>query len=196
MSSFKIPQNNFEGKYHPIFWENFASTTERILDLFKHAKMEIGELEIADPSKIRTGDSLNVSIFLYRISENPLIKNHTMSVFSEQENQYSFSENILHYILTVHSNEHMLGMNAIEKLLGVVYSNPIIQVSNEVKAAHLRVNFNENPIEVWDKLFPSTPYRLSILLTVHGTGVTYVHPAVKQHMDVNSYDSTKESEAY
>ncbi|HUT05072.1 MAG TPA: hypothetical protein VMW74_00045 [Nitrosopumilaceae archaeon] len=186
----KIIQNN----NHQVFWENFTSTTEGILDLFKEAKIEIDDLRITDPSKIKANNSLSISIFLFKISENPSIKNHTISVFSEPEKQYSFSENILHYILTVHSNEHMLGMNAIEKMLGVVYANPIISISNEIKKAHIGVNFNENPIEVWDKLFPSTPYRLSLLLDAHGAGVTYLNPKAKPRIDINYYDSTKEPE--
>jgi len=189
-----MSQKTVHNNNHLVFWENFASTTEGILDLFKDAKIEIKDLRITDPSKIKANNSLSVSIFLFKISENPSIKNHTISVFSEPEKQYSFSENILHYILTVHSNEQMLGMNAIEKMLGVVYSNPIISISNEIEKAHIRVNFNDNPIDVWDKLFPSTPYCLSILLEVHGTGVTYLSPKAKPPTDVNYYDSTKEPE--
>jgi len=158
--------------------------------------LKVDDLRVTDPSRIRANNSLSVSIFLFNISENPLIKNHSISVFSEPEKQYSFSENILHYMLTVHSTEHMLGMNAIEKILGVVYENPIISISNEIEKAHIRVNFKDNPIEVWDKLFPSSPYRLSILLEVHGPGVTYLSPETPPPMHVNYYDSTKESELF
>lgn len=189
-----MSQKTIQNNNHPVFWQHFAATTEGILDLFKDAKMEIDDLRITDPSKIRPTNSLSASIFLFKISENPSIKNHSISVFSEPEKQYSFSENILHYMLTVHSNEHMLGMNAIEKMLGVVYANPIISISNEIKKAHIGINFMDNPIEVWDKLFPSSPYRLSLLLEVHGAGVTYLNPKAKPRMDINYYDSTKDPE--
>lgn len=189
-----MSQKTIQNNNHQVFWENFASTTVGILDLFKEAKIEVDDLRITDPSKITANNSLSISIFLFKISENPSIKNHTISVFSEPEKQYSFSENILNYILTVHSNEHMLGMNAIEKMLGAVYANPIISVSNEIKKAHIRVNFNDNPIDVWDKLFPAAPYRLSLLLEVHGAGVTYLNPKAKPRIDINYYDSTQEPE--
>jgi len=189
-----MSQKTIQNDKHPVFWDHFALTTAGILDLFKEARIEVDDLRITDPSRIRANNSLSVSIFLYKISENPAIKNHSVSVFSEPEKQYSFSENILHYMLTVHSNEHMLGMNAYEKMLRVVYENPLISISDEIKKAHIGVNFMENPIDVWDKLFPSTPYRLSLLLEVHGAGVTYSNPKPRPPIDVNFYDSTKDPE--
>ena len=189
-----MSQKTIQNDNHSVFWEHFASTTEGILELFQDDRMDIDDLRITDPSRIRANNALSVSIFLFKISENPAIKNHSISVFSEPEKQYSFSENILHYMLTVHSNEHMLGMNAIEKMLGIVYENPIISISNEIEKAHIRANFMDNPIDVWDKLFPSTPYRLSILLEVHGAGVTYRSPKAKPRIDIVNYDSTKDPE--
>lgn len=184
-------QNPIEHQKNPVTWENFASTTGNVLDLFKNSNIPITDFRIADPSKIDPHDSVIVSIFLYNISQNPSIKAHTISTFSEPEKQYCFSENILQFLITVHSEEHMLSMNAVEKLLGVIYSNPTIDISNEIKEAHLKINLSDNPIEVWDKLFPSYPYRLSILLNVHGPGVTYKHPE-KKHKSINSYDSTED----
>ena len=47
------------------------------------------------------------------------------------------------------------------------------------------------PIDVWNEFFPSSPYRYSILLTVHGTGVLYSNSEVREKMDLNFYDSNK-----
>ena len=178
----------------PVTWKNFASSTEGILNMFRDDAVDIDDFRVSDPSKIQTDESLFVSIFLYNISENPLVEKHTVSVFSEPDKQFSYSENVLQFILTAHSTDHLLSINAIEKLLGVVYSHPSIPISNEIKKLHIRVNLKDNPIEVWDKLFPSTPYRLSILLTVHGPGVTYQTPKGISHHSVVSYDSTEEPE--
>lgn len=185
-------QNPRIKKDHLLTQENFASTTLSIIDLFKNSEIGINDFRIADPSKIRADDSLFVSVYLSKISENPLVKNHTISAFSEPENQYFFSEKILYYLLTVHSNDHILEINAIEEMLGVIYNNLSIPVSNEVQEAHLRVNLNDDPIEVWNKLFPSIPYTPSILLEVHGPGVTYLRPTTPSNRNIYSYDSTKE----
>ena len=186
-------RNSVEDQHSQVTWQNFATTTESILDIFKNSNIALDDLRIADPSRIQTTDSVIVSLFMYNIAQNSAIKDHAISAFSEPQKEYRFSENILEFLLTVHSDEHMLAMNAIEKLLGVIYSNPTVSVSNEIEKAHMRVNLKENPIEVWDKLFPATPYRLSILLKVHGPGVTYQKPTT-EHKNVLYYDSTEEPE--
>lgn len=178
----------------PITWQNFASSTEGILNLFKNSNLNMDDFRVADPSKIPIDESLFVSVFLFNILENPLVNEHSVSVFSEPDKHYSYSENVLQFIITVHSTEHLLGINAIEKLMGIVYATPSIHVSKEIKQLHLRVNLKDNPIEVWDKLFPSTPYRLSFLLTVHGPGVTYQTPEAYIPHSVTSYDSSEEPE--
>ena len=179
---------------NPVTTQNFASSTKGILDMFRESNLDIDNFKVTAPTQIQADNSLIVSIFLYNILENPLVKKHSISVFSEPDNEYSYSENVLQYILTVHSNDHLYAINAIEKLLGVVYSTPSIQIPHDVKQLHLRVNLKENPIEVWDRLFPSTPYRLSFLLTVHGPGITYRTPQLAPHHSITMYDSTEEPE--
>lgn len=188
------PIDDIEDIENPITCQNFASSTEGILDLFRKSNLDIDDFRVAAPTQIQADDSLIVSIFLFNILENPLVKKHSVSVFSEPDKEYSYSENVLQYILTIHSNDHLYGINAIEKLLGVVYSTPSIPIPHDVKQLHLRVNLRDNPIEVWDRLFPSTPYKLSFLLTVHGPGVTYQTPKLTPHHSVTKYDSTEEPE--
>jgi hypothetical protein len=182
---------DIEYEKHSEFWENLSQTSTKILDLLNYPKRKTENFVIANPSKTKTSDTTLVSLFLYQISENPLIKNQTMSEFPSSEKRYSFSEHILHYILTVHSKDPIEEINAIEKFLGIIYSNPEIPISNTVKKAHVRINFTDKPIEIWNKLFPSAPYVPSILLTIHGPGVLYLDSEVKTGIDGNFYDSNK-----
>lgn len=191
---FQNPLEGIDDIENPVTSQNFASSTEGILDLFRESNLDIDDFRVSSPTQIEADDSLIVTIFLFNILENPLVKKHSISVFSEPDKEYSYSENVLQYLLTVHSTDHLYGINAIEKLLGVIYSTPSIPIPHDVKQLHLRVNLRENPIEVWDRLFPSVPYRLSFLLTVHGPGVTYRTPQLKPHHSVTTYDSSEEPE--
>ena len=191
LSSKNPYQKNIESVENPEFWENFSSVSSTILELLKIPNPVPENFGVLDPSKIKITDSLFVSLFLYHISENPSIKNETISNLPKTKKQYSFSEHILHYIITFHAEKHTLGMNAMEKVLGIIYSNPEIQVSDLIKEAHVRINFRDSAVDIWNKLFSSTPYRPSILVTVRGSGVMYLNPEVKRSMDLNFYDSKK-----
>lgn len=184
-------QKNIEYEKNPKFWENFSETSTKILDLLNYPKQDAKNFVIANPSKITAGDTTRVSLFLYQISENPLIKNQEIDEFPKTKKRYSFSEHILHYILTVHSKDPVEEINAIEKFLGIIYSNPDIPISNTVRKAHVRINFTERPIEIWNKYFPTNPYSQSILLTVHGPGVLYLDSEARSGMDGNFYDSNR-----
>ena len=184
-------KKNIESVEHPEFWENFSFVSSTILDLLKIPNPEPENFGVIDPSKVKISDSLFISLFLYQISENSIIKNQDMSNLPTTKKQYSFSEHILHYIITVHSEKHILGMNAMEKILGIIYSNPAIHVSDIINEVHVRMNFMDNPIDIWNRIFPSTPYRLSILLTARGPGVLYLNPEVRTRMDLEFYDSKK-----
>jgi hypothetical protein len=183
-------QKNIEYQKNPEFWENFSVTSLKILEVIKSTSQNPENFSLDDPSKIKFGDASFVSLFLYQILENPQLKNQELTEFSGKR-KYFFSEHILHYIVTVHSNNNMLKMNSIEKILGIIYSNPEIPISNTVKKAHLRINFADNPIDVWNRLFPSSSYRNSILLTVQGPGVMYSGSEIKEGTDLNFYDSNK-----
>ena len=190
-SAESIYQKNIECEKNPEFWENLSQTSAKILDLLNYPKQNAENFVIINPSKIKTSDTTLVSLFLYQISENPLIKNQTMSEFANSKKRYSFSEHILHYIITVHSNDSIGEMKIIEKILGIIYSNPEIPISNTVRKVHLRINFMDKPIEIWNKYFSTNPYSQSLLLTVHGTGVLYLDSEVRSGMDGNFYDSNK-----
>jgi hypothetical protein len=183
-------QNDIEYGKNPEFWENFSVTSSKILEVLKSTSQNPENFSLDDPSKIKISENLFVSLFLYQILENPVIKNQDLPEFSGKR-KYFFSEHILHYIVTVHSDDHVLEMNSIEKILGTIYSNSEIPISNFIKKAHLRINLVDNPIDVWNRLFPSSPYRNSILLTVHGPGVIYSGSEVREEMDLNFYDSNK-----
>jgi hypothetical protein len=183
-------QKNIEYQKSPEFWENFSTTSLKILEVLKSTSQNPENFGLDDPSKIKTGESSFVSLFLYQILENPQLKDQEFTEFSGKR-KYFFSEHILHYIVTVHSNNNVLEMNSIEKILGVIYSKPEIPISNTVKKAHLRINFLDNPIDVWNRLFPSSSYRHSILLTVNGPGVMYSNSEVREETDLNFYDSNK-----
>ena len=183
-------QKNIECQKNPEFWENFSVTSSKILEVLKSTSQNPENFGLDDPSKIETSEPLFVSLFLYQILENPLISNQELAEFSGKR-KYFFSEHILHYIVTIHSDDHMLEMNSMEKILGIIYSNSEIPISDSVKKAHLKINFLDNPIEVWNRLFPSSSYRNSILLTVHGSGVMYSDYEVREKMDLNFYDSNK-----
>jgi hypothetical protein len=183
-------QKNIECQKNPEFWENFSVTSLKILEVLKSTSQNPENIGLGDPSKIKTSEPLFVSIFLYQILENPVIKNQDLPEFSGKR-KYFFSEHVLHYIVTVHSDDHALEMNSMEKILGIIYSNPEIPISNIVKKAHLRINFADNPIEVWKSLFHSSPYHNSILLTVHGPGVVYSGSEVIEGTDLSFYDSNK-----
>jgi hypothetical protein len=183
-------QKNIECQKNPEFWENFSVTSLKILEVLKSTSQNPKNIDLGDPSKIKTSEPLFASLFLYQILENPQLKNQEFTEFSGKR-KYFFSEHVLHYIVTVHSDDHVLEMNSMEKILGIIYSNPEIPISNFVKKAHLRINFADNPIEVWKRLFPSSPYRNSILLTVHGPGVMYSGSEVIEGTDLGFYDSNK-----
>lgn len=183
-------QKQIECEKNPEFWENFSNASTSLLSLLKNSIPNSENFGIADPSKIKNEDSLSVSLFLYSISENVETKNRELTDFPGKK-KYSFSEQILNYIVTVQSENHRLEMDMMEKILGVIFSNPDIVVSKTVPKIHLRINHAENAIEVWNKLFPSIPYRQSILLTVHGPGVVFMNSEIKQGMDLNFYDSNR-----
>ncbi len=192
-----MPQNpidKIDNIERPVIHQNFSSSTQRILDIFRNSNLEVDDFRISVPSQIQVADSLVVSIYLFNIFENPFVRAHSTSVFSKPDDEHSYSENILQYLITVHSNDHLEAINSMEKLLGILYSTPSIHVAHDVKQLHLKIDLKENPIEIWDKLFPSTPYRLSFLLTVHGAGVTYTTPKIKTHHSITKYDSTEEPE--
>ena len=191
LNSTKRPNGkNIECQKNPEFWENFSVTSSKILEVLKSAGQHSDNFGVTDPSKIGKSDSYTVSLFLYDILENPLIKNQELAQFSGKR-KYFFSEHVLNYIVTVHSDNHVQEMNAIERILGVIYSNPEIPISNTVRKAHLRINFVDKPIDVWNRYFPSSSYRQSVLLTVHGPGVVYYDHEVKAETDLNFYDSNK-----
>jgi hypothetical protein len=183
-------QKNIECQKNPKFWENFSVTSSKILEVLKSTSQNSENVGLGDPSKIKTDESIFVSLFLYQILENPHLKNQEFTEFSGKR-KYFFSEHILHYIVTVHSNNNMLEMNSMEKILGIIYSNPEIPISNIVKKAHLRINFVDNPIDIWNRLFPLSSYRHSILLTVNGPGVMYSGSEVTEGTDLSFYDSNK-----
>ena len=183
-------QKNIECQKNPEFWENFSVTSLKILEILKNTSLNPENFGLGDPSKIKTDESSFVSLFLYQILENPQLKNQELTELSGKK-KYFFSEHILHYIITVHSNNNMAEINSMEKILGIIYSNPEIPISNTVKKAHLRINFVDNPIDIWNRLFPSSSYRHSILLTVQGPGVMYSGSEVIEGTDLNFYDSNK-----
>jgi len=184
-------QKNIESLENPEFWRNFSSVSSKILDLLTIPTPDPENFDLIDPTKVKISDSLFVSLFLYQISENSLIKNQTISNLPNTKKQYSFSEHKLHYIITIHSEKHTVGINAMEKILGIIYSNPEVRVSELIQEVHVRLNFKDNPIDVWNTIFPSTPYRLSILLTVSGPGVLYLNPEVRAGKGFEFYDSKK-----
>lgn len=186
----KDSQKNIEFQTNPEFWENFSGTSSKILELLKNTSQNPESFGLCNPAKIKIGEGSFVSLFLYQILENPQLKNQELAELPGKR-KYFFSEHILQYIVTIHSDNHMLEMKLMEKILGIIYSNPEIQISNTVKKVHLRINFVDKPIEVWNRFFPSSSYRYSILLTVHGTGVLYPGSEVREKMDLNFYDSNK-----
>lgn len=183
-------QKNIDCQKNPEFWKNISLTSSKILEILKITSQDPKIFCLENPSKIKTNVTPFVSLFLYQILENPLLKNQELDEFSGRRKHF-FSEHILHYILTVHEDNHVLEMNLMEKILGVIYSNPTVPISNIVKKASLRVNFVDKPIEVWGSLFPSLPYRYSILLTVHGSGVMYSDSDESEEMGLYSYASGK-----
>ena len=191
---YQNPLDDIDDIEKPVTWQNFASSTKGILDMFKNSNLGIKNFQVSNPTKIPIDDSLTMSIFLFNVLENPMVKKHSPSIFSEPEKEYSYSEMVLQFMVTVHSRDHFLEMTAMEKLLGCVYANPSLFISSEIKKLHLRVNLKDNPIEIWDKLFLSTPYRLSFLLTVHGPGVTYQTPAPPTPHRIEFYDPSEEPE--
>jgi hypothetical protein len=184
-------QKNIDSLGNPEFWRNFSDVSTKILELLKIPNPEPENFGMIDPTKVKISDSLFVSLFLYQISENLLIKNETVSNLSKIKNQYSFSEHKLHYVITLHSEKHNLVINAMEKILGIIYSNPEVRVSDIINEVHVRINFKDNPIDIWNRIFSSTPYRLSILLTVSGPGVMYLNPEVRTAKGFEFYDSKK-----
>lgn len=184
-------QRNIESLENPEFWRNFSSVSTKILDLLTIPTPDPENFDVIDPTKVKISDSLFVSLFLYQISENALIKNQTISNLPNTKKEYSFSEHKLHYIITIHSEKHTVGINAMEKILGIIYSNPEVRVSELIQEVHVRLNFKDNPIDLWNAIFPATPYRLSILLTVSGPGVLYLNPEVRAGKGFEFYDSKK-----
>ena len=183
-------QRSIECEKNPEFWENFSNTSKIILDTLKDSFQNPENFGLSNPSKIQFTESLSVSLYLYSISENMEIKNKELIDFPGKA-KYSFSEQILRYIVTVQSEDHVLEMNAMERILGIISSNPDITVSKTVPKGHLRINHAENAIDIWNKLFPSSPYRQSILLAVHGPGFVYMNTEIKQGMDLSFYDSNR-----
>lgn len=179
MSNSQTPsQKNILFKKNPDFWGNISSLSLNILNLLKNTTQSPGKFTINNPSKINPDESVCVSLYLYNITENHSIKNHKMEEISKTDH-YSLSEQTLHYIITIHSENHMLEIGGLEKILGVIYSNSEIPISKFIKKAHLEIDFSENPIDVWNRIFPSIPYRPSVLLTVHGSGVVYLDAEIK-----------------
>lgn len=191
---YKNPLDDIEDLERPITWQNFALSTKGILDLFRNSNLGIDDLRVANPTKIPIDDSSVVSIFLFSIKENSLVRKHSTSVFTEPEKEYSYFETTLQFLISAHSNDHFQEISTLEKLLGIVYATPSLFISSEIKKLHLRVNLKDDPAEVWEKLFPSTPYRLSFLLTVHGPGVTYLTPQKTPPHRLELYDPTEEPE--
>ncbi|MBA4462169.1 MAG: hypothetical protein H2B00_06620, partial [Nitrosopumilaceae archaeon] len=80
---------NIEYEKHSEFWENLSQTSTKVLDLLNYPKQNTENFVIVNPTKTKTSDTTLVSLFLYQISENPLIKNQTMSEFPRSKKRYS-----------------------------------------------------------------------------------------------------------
>ena len=181
-------QKNLVYQKNPEFWENFSAITSKILELLKNTGENPEYFGLKNPSKINLKDTSFVSLFLYQISENPLLQDQELEEFPGK-GKYFRSENILHYMITIHSDDHVLELNAMEKILGIIYSNPQIIVSNSLSKTHLKINFVDKPIDVWNNLFPSESYRNSILLNVLGSGVIYSSSETSEKNGLYSYGS-------
>ncbi|MGD8708170.1 MAG: hypothetical protein PVI88_05760 [Nitrosopumilaceae archaeon] len=183
-------QKNLDYQKNPEFWENFSAISSKILELLKNTGGSPEYFGLKNPSKINIKETSFVSLFLYQISENPLLQDRELDEFSGKEKCFR-SENILHFMITIHSDDHVLELNSMEKFLGIIYSNPKIKISNSLSKPHLKINFVDRPIDVWNNLFPSEPYRNSILLTVHGSGVIYSHSETSEKNGLYSYGSAQ-----
>jgi len=183
-------QKNLVYQKNPEFWENLSTISSKILELLKNTGENPEYFGLKNPSKINLKETSFVSLFLYQISENPLLQDQELDELSGK-GKYFRSENILHYIITIHSDDHILELHAMEKILGIIYSNPEVLVSDIIKQIHIRFNFKDNPIDIWNRMFPSNPYQLSILLTVSGPGVMYLNPEVREGKGFDFYDSKK-----
>ena len=71
---YKNPLDDIEDLERPITWQNFALSTKGILDLFRNSNLGIDDLLVANPTKIPIDDSSVVSIFLFSIKENSLVR--------------------------------------------------------------------------------------------------------------------------
>ena len=182
-------QKNLVYQKNPEFWENLSTISSKILELLKNTGENPEYFGLKNPSKINVKGASFVSLFLYQISENPLLQDRELDEFSGK-GKYFRSENILHYIITIHSDDHILELNALEKILGIIYSNPQINISSSLSKAHLKINFIDKPIDVWNNLFPSESYRNSILLSVLGSGVIYSSSETSEKNGLYSYGST------
>lgn len=182
--------NNIDYQKNHELWENSSSTSSKILEILDSSSQTPENFVLETPSKIKPNETPIVSLFLYQILENPSFKDQELVEFSGIRKHF-FSEHILYYILTVHSDSHIQEMNSMEKILGIIYSNPEITISNSVKQVQLRVNIVDKPIDVWNNLFPGLLYRYSVLLTVHGSGVMYSNSELSEEIGLYSYASGK-----
>jgi hypothetical protein len=127
------------------------------------------------PADVQQLATPRLSLFLYLISDNPFSKN--------QEPEHTDSGELLEpplsvdlrYLLTPFSKSRLTEQIILEKAMRVFHDNPILPSSilpealRETGNKELKVMWDSRSIldmrDIWS-IFPSTPYRLSVLFEV------------------------------
>jgi hypothetical protein len=127
------------------------------------------------PADVQQLATPRLSLFLYLISDNPFSKNEEPEHNDSVELPEPPLSVDLHYLLTPFSKSRLTEQIILEKAMNVFHDNPILHSSILREALiesgnkELRIMWDSRTIldmrDIWS-IFPSTPYRLSVLYEV------------------------------
>jgi len=162
--------------------ETIKDVSKTLLDLLKTSLGDIvGRIALASPKN--PGSNL-LTIFLYKVLENPYLKNQDRSLLPPNANGQLTEQSPpltvdLYYLLTAYSGGDILEAHrALSRAMRVFYDNGVLrgsQLRSDVPSkgltadSILRVTLNPITIEdmtrIWS-VFPDTPYEISVTYLV------------------------------
>ena len=123
------------------------------------------------PSDFQERGSTGLSLFLYKVAENPDFKNQESQPADSDKLQYKPLTLDLYYLLTPFAHNRDAELVILSKIMRIFHDNAILS-SSSIKTSlvesgnkELRVVLNDISLEQLNNLwstFPETPYKLSV----------------------------------
>lgn len=156
---------------------------------------------IDSPHSLQQSSNTSSTIFLYKIEENPFLKNRTRVKQSNDKLGYPPKALDLHYLFTPFASTREKEQIILSKIIRLFHDSPVLRGSNisdslkEDGNSELKVLQEELTLEQMNQLwslFTNTPYRLSIsfLVTpvyVPSNRIEEVRRIVTKRMDKGVY---------